>query len=609
MRTGLVAVVLVCSLLAVSPIATGTDGPVDPTTLSASHSSLGGDPTADAPSPTVLPSLESPTPPLAARSQSVADRCPDGPTASTRKRAAAIDRGDRPRVVELYPNPTTDGNVGEYFVVAFPDETNLANWTVTDGHTTAGFPNDSVDGRVAFSLDPDETRRLTDDPVVELEGHLRLAADGDDLELRRDGRVVDAVSYDRASTADVWYRADGSGGVWWPGGATCRPVSTADVDEATAFVLPDSPDVPLETLAAADERILLAGYTFTSRAVADELVAAADRGVDVTVLLEAAPVGGMPDGTRAVLDELAAAGVTVRVLGGEDARYVYHHPKYAVVDDRALVLTENWKPSGVGGASSRGWGVRVDDADVATTLATVFRADADGRDTTPWADYRETAQFVDAESSTGEFAARTTSETVAVDSVEVLLAPDNAEARTLELLAGAEESIRIEQVQIGDRTFPLLEASLEAARRGVDVRILLDATWYVEDENRELAAWLERTADAEDLPLEVRLVEPRGRFEKLHAKGVVVDGETVIVGSANWNDNSFRDNREVLLVLHGSEVGAFYADVFDADWDGGSWPLPVALVGVLAIALVAAGFAGRRYVAFDARGGSDDTFR
>lgn len=50
-----------------------------------------------------------------------------------------------------------------------------------------------------------------------------------------------------------------------------------------------------------------------------------------------------------------------------------------------------------------------------------------------------------------------------------------------------------------------------------------------------MAAWLNRHAEARNLSLEARVADPNGRFEKIHAKGVIVDRETVIVGSLNWN--------------------------------------------------------------------------
>ncbi|QSW98572.1 phospholipase D-like domain-containing protein [Haloterrigena alkaliphila] len=521
-----------------------------------------------------------------------------------------------PRIVELYPNPTIPDNVGEYLVLETPPETRLGDWTLTDGHTTAGLPNETVSGRVALSTAPTVTRGLTDAPVLELEGHLRLAADGDHLELRNGTTTVDTVSYDRAPTARRWYRSEGganatvdpAAGSWHPRGATCLPVSTADAAAATAFVLPDAPELPLETIREADERLLLAGYTFTSTAVADELVAAADRGVDVAVLLESGPVGGTPRATDSVLERLAAAGVDVRVTGGDGARYRYHHAKYAVADDRVLVTSENWKPSGIGGASSRGWGVRLANASIAADLAAVFRADHGGWDTESGAAFRANASFVDGEGgdaisqtdpSSRAFSTEHEPATVPLESAELLLAPDNAEARVTTLLADADDEILVKQASI-DRDAAVLEATIDAARRGVSVRILLDSTWYHEDENEALAADLEALAAEESLPLEVRLVAETDDFEKIHAKGVVIDREVAVVGSANWNENSFRNNREVLLALHGEAIASYYAAVFEDDWEGddGPWSLTVGVVLTVIAALALAALVGRRYVRF-----------
>lgn len=529
-----------------------------------------------------------------------ADRCPTGPTEETRERAAELNASDEPRIAGLYPDPITDGNVGEFLVLAVPDPDDLAeaNWSVTDGHTEAALPNETAAGRVALSMDPDRTESMTDYPVAELEGHLRLAADGDELAIERDGEVVDRVAYEQASEGERWYRTDGGEGEWWPRGATCRPVETVPGGEVTSFVLPDAPDLPLDTIAAADDRILLAGYTFTDEEIAEALHAAIDRGVEVSVLVEGGPVGGTPDRTEPLLTDLDEAGATVRVLDGEGARYTHHHPKYAVADDRALVTTENWKPSGIGGTSNRGWGVISEEPAIATELAAVFRADAAGHDTVSWTEHRENATFVESDPPGDSLEGDHAPERHAVEETELLLAPDNAEERLVELVASAEEELLIKQVRIGDREFPALEAAIEAAERGVEVKILLDSTWYVEEENRALA---DRLADeGEELPLEIRLVESEG-FESIHAKGVVVDRETAVVGSANWNNASLRDNREVALALHGDGVGSYYADVFYDDWeDEDTWPLPVGLLGAIAIALVVAVGAVRRYVPFGA---------
>ena len=559
------------------------------------------------------------TTPVAASGDGSGRHCPTGATGRTTSPTEPIgtagpsaDAADSPpRIVELYPNPTIRDNVGEYLVLEVPPGTRLANWTVTDGHASARLPNATVSGRIALSAAPNVTDRLTDDPVLELEGNLRLAVDGDALELRNGTATVDRVTYDRAPIADRWYRErspdrgpteSAAEGDWHPRGATCLPVSSVDVDEATAFVLPDSPEVPLETLRSADRRLLLAGYTVTSGGVADELVAAADRGVDVAVLLESGPVGGTPRPTDAVLERLVRADVDVRVIGGEGARYRYHHAKYAVADDRLLVTTENWKPSGVGGAASRGWGVRLEDASLAADLARAFRADHAGWDTESGTAYRANASFVDddgPDSAPDALNAAREPTTVPLESADLLLAPDNAEGRLLELLDGAEEEILVTQASI-DRDTAVLEAAIDAARRGVSVRILLDSTWYHADENAALARDLEELAADEELPLEVRLVDESDEFEKIHAKGVVIDREVAVVGSANWNDNAFRNNREVLLALHGEAIAAYYAAVFEDDWrgDGGSPTLTGGTVLAVVAALALAALIGRRYVRF-----------
>ena len=508
-------------------------------------------------------------------------------------------RENEPRIAELYPNPATYQDVGEYVVVDFPEPTLTANWTLTDGHTEASLPNETVSGRVAFSTDPAVARLLTNETVYPLSGHLALADAGDTLELRRDGVLVDRTEYGRASRADRWLLTDG-GWTWRPLGANDRlashhPTPTA----ATAFVLPDAPEVATGAIEDADERVWLAGYTLSSPAVVEALRAANARGVEVRVLVDGTPVGGQTDHEAAALDALSDAGIEVRVFDGDRQRYRFHHPKYAIVDDRALVLTENWNPSGVEGRSSRGWGVLVESDEVADELATVFETDAGWRDTISWDAYRQDATVVEGRDADGVYPASFQPERVPVESVTVVTAPENAETEMRALLAGAEESIDLKQIRIADVDFPLLEETVKAAERGVTVRILLDRSWYVEEENRELARELDRLVDREDVSIEVRLVEPRSRFEKVHAKGVIVDERRVLVGSPNWNNNSLRNNREVALVLTGEEVGGYYAAVFEADWQGGRWHLPIGIAIAVVLATGGAALLGRRWIHFD----------
>ena len=489
--------------------------------------------------------------------------------------------GTVPRIHAVYPNPVADGDRGEYVTLSVPPGTDLGQYALGDDERTVPLPNVTASGRVVLSTAPNATANLTDRRVLAIPDGLELANGGEPLVLRRNGTAVDRLNYTDAPEGER--RVRGRGDRWRPLGATDRPVVTGHADEVRVFTLPDPPEVATDTLAEADRRILFAGYTFTDSAVADELVAAAERNVPVRVLVDGDPVGGMARQQADILDRLAAAGIDVRVLGGERARYEFHHAKYAVVDDSALVATENWKHAGLGGNGSRGWGVITDQPRVVRGLAETFRADAGWRDARPWTAYSAGETFESAPAANATYPTQFRPETVPVEETHLLVAPDNAEARILDILGNATESIDIEQVSLGGRQQPFVQASLAAARRGVDVRILLSGAWYAEEENRRLVAWLNERAAREGLPLEARLAKPRGDFEKIHAKGVVVDGDQAVLGSLNWNNNSARDNREVVLVLDGEAVGAYYGRVFDADW-----PVPPPLPASVAVAVVLA---------------------
>ena len=537
-----------------------------------------------------------------------------------------------PTIVAVYPDPVTDGDAGEFVVAAVPPETNLSGYRLADGETTARFPNETVSGRVALSPDPDVASNRTDVRVLGLDGGLSLSNAGETVRLvgpveagNGNRSPVSSVTYPEATEGERWHRverrnrdepakrgervgrAERDGWRWTPLGATDFEVASVGPAIARTFVLPDAPGVPLKTLQSADERILLAGYTFASPRIADALVAATRRGVAVRVLVEGGPVGGITRGQSRLLDDLARAGVAVRVVDGPLARYDYHHPKYAVADDRALVLTENWKPSGTGGRASRGWGVVLNSDAAADHLTAVFDADAGWRDAKPWREFRRGRTFESAEPADESYPAEFDPERVRVESGDVVVAPDNAEASVVSLLDSADESIRVQQVAVGSRDQPFLRAAVDAARRGVEVRVLLSSAWYVEEDNRALVEWLNERAKTEELPLTARLADPRGRYEKIHAKGVVVDGEAAVVGSLNWNNNSARENREVAVVLRGADAAGYYGDVFDADWKAsgarsgtdGIGTLPVGLLAGVAVGALAAILLAKREVRFE----------
>ncbi len=485
-------------------------------------------------------------------------------------------------IVGAYPNPVAHGDPGEFVTIRFEKPTNTTGWTLTDGKTTAALPNRTVSGTVAVAVHPDDAERHTDHPVVPLSGRLQLADGGDELELRADGDVVSSARYRNAPESE---RRDFEAESWRPIGATSYEPIRTNKGTARAFVLPDSPDVVLEELEGANERIFVGGYTFTSERISTSLLEAAADGVDVRLLLDGAPVGGTSERQARLLDELADGGVDVRLLSGPHTRYRHHHPKYAVVDDRAIVSTENFKPAGTGGMSSRGWGVVLEDDEPADTLASLHTDDWTWRAATPWRTYREGRTFSEADPAVGGYGSEYEPDRFEIDRATVLVAPDNAADALVERMERADDRILVQQVRIDSRENRLLRAAVDAAERGVSVRIHLDGSWYVEEDNEALVEWLNRRSEAEGWNLEARIDEPQ-RYNKIHTKGVVID-ETAVVGSLNWVRSAKSDNREVLVALEGSEAATYYASVFEDDWESDDRSFPGGL-----LAAVVAGASG-----------------
>ncbi|WP_435153906.1 phospholipase D-like domain-containing protein [Haladaptatus sp. DFWS20] len=180
----------------------------------------------------------------------------------------------------------------------------------------------------------------------------------------------------------------------------------------------------------------------------------------------------------------------------------------------------------------------------------------------------------------------------------MLTAPDNAEEGVLSLLRSANRSIAIQQMAIGGRQQPFVRATLAAARRGIEVWVLLSSAWYIREDNGQLVRWLNERADVEGLPLEAKLAEPNG-YEKIHAKGVIVDERHLVVGgSLNWNNHSARENREVAVVLHGNQSGNYYTDVFEADWGERDDRFPVGLGVVVTVGIAGAVWLAKKEMKF-----------
>ncbi len=395
-------------------------------------------------------------------------------------------------------------------------------------------------------------------------------------------------------------------------GVRAKVVATSSPDNSYAALI--------EAFDLAKRELRVRVYELTSPKIAEALIRARQRGVKVLVFLEGAPVGGLSDQGRWLTDRLVKADIPVHFLGvPEDAeirpRYRFDHSKYVIVDDRRVVIgTENYGRTGVPVIptyGNRGWMIHVEEPAFVRQLREVW--DHDYRpgvlgDIVSEGDspvdkfglpYRDPAFVPNEKIPEGRYAnpARPTVVEGKVD-LELVLSPDtslNETSAIIGMIQRAKHTLYLEQNSIvpywgmkgkmlkpGEKrdlvseqglvpSLPM-QAVIAAARRGVQVRVLMDGTWYnaeVTDEgdNDNTAAMLNALAEREGLDLSAKVINLEAtHLSKIHAKGVIVDDHEVFVGSINWSENAFEGNREVGVVVGHPKVAGYYADLFRRDW-------------------------------------------
>ncbi len=378
--------------------------------------------------------------------------------------------------------------------------------------------------------------------------------------------------------------------------------------DVTLFVSPDcSFGAVSGAVDNATSSIWLCVYEFTSQALADRLVAAAGRGLDVRLFLEGSPVGGMTPEEIYLARQVAGAGGQVRFMTNDPdndihERYSYVHAKYAVIDsDTLLITSENWGASGIpetGDTGNRGWGALVEDADTAAYFSQVFSEDWETSrpDSVPFDRSHPLWDSGTAPShNPSAYAQKFTPLTVSSQTdIRPVLAPDTSLApdTILGMMGSASERVYVEQFysykhwgdRSADTTFTApnlyLEAAIDAARRGCEVRILLDSTYYnvmASDpiDNDDTVAYVNAIALAEGLDLQAKLVNATEHdFDKIHNKGVIAD-DSVLISSINWNLNSVTSNRESGVIIENAQAANYFAAVFAYDWQD-DWTPPFA---------------------------------
>ena len=143
--------------------------------------------------------------------------------------------------------------------------------------------------------------------------------------------------------------------------------------------------------------------------------------------------------------------------------------------------------------------------------------------------------------------------------VQPILTPDNYAEHVLPLIHGAQRSLYFQNQYINVGENPtgefreLLEAlSAQSRDPALDVRIIVGSR----DAQRKWGRMKDFGFAMERVKLQ----------DNCHNKGIVVDGERVLVGSHNWSGDGTTYNRDASLLFDDAEIAEYYQQVFLHDW-------------------------------------------
>jgi hypothetical protein len=146
-------------------------------------------------------------------------------------------------------------------------------------------------------------------------------------------------------------------------------------------------------------------------------------------------------------------------------------------------------------------------------------------------------------------------------SVQPVLCPDNYVERITELIESAKTSLYLQFAYITysdaarDAKFQAMLDKIGklSHKAGFDLKIIVGNN-SAEDKVRKL--------------VEAGFNEKAIRVQSsIHNKGIIVDGKSVLISSANWSSAGALRNRDAGLIVHDPEVADYYTKIFLDDWD------------------------------------------
>lgn len=330
---------------------------------------------------------------------------------------------------------------------------------------------------------------------------------------------------------------DGSlAGGWWDVYFT-DPVNHRDPNQPGGSV----EEKLISLINAAQTSIHIASFEFDLTNVAQALIAAKQRGVDVRWVTDH-EYGLLADREpgRGQFGLLTSAGIEVR---DDLARSAFMHNKFWIFD-RQTVWTgsTNVTKSGVYTQNNNVLVIN------SPELANIYEREFDEM----W-----NGQFGPKSPST------LTEQSVVVNGSQILVifTPENSalENVIIPFVQGAESSVYFMAFSFTD--YPLADAMIQRKLRDLDVAGVFE-TFGSTSESAEL-----RTLFCGEVP-----VRQDGNRGFLHHKVIIVDERYVITGSLNFSTRAENTNDENVIIIDNAEIARLYVEEFERVWDLGKDP-------------------------------------
>jgi phosphatidylserine/phosphatidylglycerophosphate/cardiolipin synthase-like enzyme len=296
----------------------------------------------------------------------------------------------------------------------------------------------------------------------------------------------------------------------------------------------------IDKIIAAQTSIHIASFEFDLTPVAEALIVAKQRGVDVRwVTDDESGLGADEEPGHGQFAMLKKAGIEVR----SDNRTALMHNKFWIFDGKILWTgSTNITENGIFKQNNNT--IVIHSPELATMYEREFQEMWDGKfgPTSPSQLNDQTMVL-----NGSQIAVIFTSEDPAL------------EKAIIPIVKSAKKSIRFLAFSFTD--YPLADAMSQRAQAGVDVAGVFEKTGS-ETEASEL-----KTLICRKIP-----VRQDGNPSFLHDKVIVVDERIVITGSLNFSTNAEESNDENVIIIDNAEIARLYMQEFERVWNLASDP-------------------------------------